>query len=204
MEVLMIARFLLIGIACMVVLGAPGALLDLGEEAAVTAQAWEVSYEDVRALIETNDGHSAEGWNYLVDVRWTIEFDEGHIQDSISIPYGALVAGGADPIQAVANASDSIAYGFPIVVYGDTSDVRATTVAEALLALGYEQVWVYVGGIADWREVHNDYLSIGIESFIQWHASHFPFVDGDAFLIDVNPAGWIWAKRFSKGTSPER
>ena len=62
---------------------------------------------------------------------------------------------------------------------------NSRTFARAVAFLGYEKVFYYPGGIADWRD-HSDYLVLSYEGFRKWYDEFCPFDDGEHYLIDVN------------------
>jgi rhodanese-related sulfurtransferase len=59
--------------------------------------------------------------------------------------------------------------------------------AAQALKLGYADVKLYRGGMADWRDTRGDYLYITYEGFRQWYDAACPFTDGENYLVDAHP-----------------
>ena len=94
----------------------------------------QISQAEAKALM---DGEN----NYIIlDVREQYEFDEGHIEGAILIPYTEI----AEKAEGVLNDKDQL-----ILVYC-RSGRRSKIAAEELVKLGYTNVKEF-GGIIDWK-----------------------------------------------------
>jgi thioredoxin-dependent peroxiredoxin len=79
----------------------------------------------------------------LVDVLDTDHYSKEHIKDAISIPLDVL----REQAPLLLNKDE------PVIVYCASFDCHAsTTAAKILMALGYNNVLDYKGGIQDWKE----------------------------------------------------
>jgi rhodanese-related sulfurtransferase len=80
----------------------------------------------------------------IVDAREAVEFAEGHIPGSISLPYDLAVT---DPVLL-----ESLeAGGRPIVTYcGGGTCEQSLSLAHELVFAGHERVAVFMGGYPDW------------------------------------------------------
>ena len=72
----------------------------------------------------------------IIDVRSSIEYESGHIVDAINIP--------VDNISSVDYDKDTV-----IIVYC-ASGVRSANAADALIDLGYTNVYNLDGGLINW------------------------------------------------------
>ena len=94
----------------------------------------QISQAEAKALM---DGEN----NYIIlDVREQYEFDEGHIEGAILIPYTEI----AEKAEGVLNDKDQL-----ILVYC-RSGRRSKIAAQSLADLGYTNVREF-GGIIDWE-----------------------------------------------------
>ena len=125
----------------------------------------------------------------LIDVRTAGDFSAGHIQDAINIdlqaltdPSGALVDGGSALTSAVPDKDARIV----LYCFGYGND---KIFGELARELGYSDVSRYAGGTGDWA-AKGDFLVIEYAGFKAWHDAHFPFDDGENYLIDDLPQDW--------------
>jgi rhodanese-related sulfurtransferase len=80
----------------------------------------------------------------IVDAREAVEFAEGHIPGSISLPYDLAVT---DPV--LLESLD--AAGRPVITYcGGGTCEQSLSLAHELVFAGHERVAVFVGGYPDW------------------------------------------------------
>ncbi len=78
----------------------------------------------------------------LVDVRTAARFSAEHLPGAINLPLAEMRSGDA----RLAQARNIVTYS------GDFGDYLAPAGAKKLMALGYQNVWDYRGGIAQWKE----------------------------------------------------
>lgn len=98
----------------------------------------QVIYENITAA-EAKEIMDTETGYVILDVRTEEEFAEGHIEGAILIPNDEI----AEKAEGILTDKDQ-----KILVYC-RSGRRSKLAAEALLALGYTNVWEF-GGIIDW------------------------------------------------------
>lgn len=98
----------------------------------------QVIYENITAA-EAKEIMDIETGYVILDVRTEEEFAEGHIEGAILIPNDEI----AEKAEGILTDKDQ-----KILVYC-RSGRRSKLAAEALLALGYTNVWEF-GGIIDW------------------------------------------------------
>ena len=92
-----------------------------------------ITAEEAKQIMDTETGY------VILDVRTEEEFAEGHIEGAILIPNDEI----AEKAEGILTDKDQ-----KILVYC-RSGRRSKLAAEALLALGYTNVWEF-GGIIDW------------------------------------------------------
>ena len=143
-----------------------------------------IIYDDLKALI---DDKAAMENTTIVDARAQSEWTAGFIPSAINIEYetfidhiGMIKDGGTALASIVTNKDNTL------VIYGSGSD-NARLFASKAIQLGYKDVKFYEGGMADWRDVHGDYLWLTYEGFRQWYDTQCPFADGENYLVDVHP-----------------
>jgi rhodanese-related sulfurtransferase len=143
-----------------------------------------ITYDEMKALL---DDKGAMENTTVVDVRAQSEWAVGSIPNAINVEYetfidqfGMMRDGGTALASIVTNKENKL------VIYGSGSD-HARLFASKAIQLGYKDVKFYAGGMADWREVHGDYLWITYEGFRQWYDTKCPFEDGANYLVDVHP-----------------
>jgi rhodanese-related sulfurtransferase len=142
------------------------------------------TYDELKALLMDTDAMEN---TTIVDVRTQSEWIVGFIPNAVNIAhetfidqFGMLRDGGEALTSIVTNKENKI------VIYGSGSDT-ARLFASKAVQIGYKDVKFYEGGMADWREVHGDYLWISYEGFRQWYDALCPFDDGGKYLVDVHP-----------------
>ena len=152
----------------------------------LTGCAKEITYESIRAKLDELPIKADRIQVFtIVDVRSPEEWHAGSIQDAINIPYDTVL----DAKRNLVNGGEAFTSivtdpGKDVVIYGATAE-NSRTFARAVAFLGYEKVFYYPGGIADWRD-HSDYLVLSYEGFRKWYDEFCPFDDGEHYLIDVN------------------
>ena len=77
---------------------------------------------------------------FLIDVRKPKEYEAGHIEDALNIPY--------DQVERYADTFDRE---FPLVFYCISSSWRAPYSANLLKDLGFQNVYILEGGIVAWK-----------------------------------------------------
>ena len=92
-----------------------------------------ITAEEAKQIMDTETGY------VILDIRTEEEFAEGHIEGAILIPNDEI----AEKAEGILTDKDQ-----KILVYC-RSGRRSKLAAEALLALGYTNVWEF-GGIIDW------------------------------------------------------
>jgi phage shock protein E len=93
----------------------------------------KISAEEAKKMLDENKEA------VLIDVRTSEEFEAGHIQGSILIPYDVIT----EQIESVVADKKTA-----IIVYCRSGN-RSKKAADALIAMGYSQVYD-MGGIVDW------------------------------------------------------
>ncbi len=96
-----------------------------------------ISTRQLRQLLE-----SEQAGTVLVDVRTAARFSAEHLPGAINIPLAEMRSGD----QRLAEARNIVTYS------GDFGDYLAPAGAKKLMALGYQNVWDYRGGIAQWKD----------------------------------------------------
>jgi len=145
-----------------------------------------ITYDELKSLL--NDTDAMENTT-VVDVRAQSEWAVGSIPNAVNIEcetfidqFGRLKDGG-EALTSIVTIKEN-----KMVIYGSGSGSgNARLFASKAVQLGYNDVKFYEGGIADWREVHGDYLWITYEGFRQWYDTKCPFDDGANYLVDVHP-----------------
>lgn len=106
-----------------------GCVTDLNDDAGYT----DVSIDEAKAMIDS-------GEYFLLDVRTQEEYDAGHIDSPVLIPYDELE-----------NRLDEVPADMPVLVYCRTA--RRSAIASRVLAdNGYSKVYNMAGGIAAWQD----------------------------------------------------
>ncbi len=82
----------------------------------------------------------------VVDVRTPSEFRSGHVPGSVNLPLDTLQGAALQQLKTEAAHA-------PLVLTC-ASGVRAATAADRLRRAGADDVWVLVGGVAAWQELH--------------------------------------------------
>ena len=124
-----------IGIAMVVLLGAVavGAVLNgCGAAPCTTCEAVDISAAQLQAMID--DGQPL----VLADVRTPLEFATGHIPGAVNLPL--------DDIVTWASTLNPLTRTCCICQSGG----RSATAANALVAMGFTQVYNLLGGMNDW------------------------------------------------------
>src|SRR6266487_2486499 len=107
---------------------------------ATAAEPLEQIQERIDLVANTKAREEVEAGAKLIDVREPHEWDEAHLEGAVHVPQGELL----DRISDVAPDQTE-----RIVLYCRT-DNRSSRAADALQALGYENVSVMRGGIVAW------------------------------------------------------
>lgn len=94
-----------------------------------------ISVDDAYYMINSNTNI------IILDVRTKSEFDEGHLENEINIPY--------DEVESRFKSEVTSDFESTIIVYCK-SGVRAETASKTLINLGYINVYTF-GGINDWN-----------------------------------------------------
>jgi len=143
-----------------------------------------ITYDEMKALL---DDKGAIGNTTVVDVRAQSEWAVGSIPNAVNIEYetfidqfGMMKDGGEALTSIVTNKDNTL------VIYGSGTDKERMFAIKAV-QLGYKDVKFYAGGMADWREVHGDYLWLTYVGFRQWYDTQCPFDGGGNYLVDVHP-----------------
>jgi rhodanese-related sulfurtransferase len=109
----------------------------------VSAQDYEdISVDEAKNRIDTNPEI------FILDVRWTSEYDEGHIQNATNINVH-FIESNIDKLPEENNTE--------IIVYCQTGD-RSILGAEKLVILGYSNVSNMEGGFKKWKRSGYPYL----------------------------------------------
>ncbi len=96
---------------------------------------------------------------FVLDVRTTEEYTEGHLKGAVSIHYNEIICLPCSQSGAVTPHHDLPKdKATPILVYCDRSRVRSTLAVESLSELGYGNLRVMVGGFDEWVEKGYDYV----------------------------------------------
>ena len=143
-----------------------------------------ITYDELIALL---DDKGAMENTTIVDVRAQSELNAGSIPKAVNIEHETFI----DKFGRLKDDGEALTSIVTIkqnklIIYGSGSD-NARLFASKAIQLGYNDVKFYAGGIADWREVHGDYLWITYEGFRQWYDTKCPFDDGANYLVDVHP-----------------
>ncbi|MCL7412151.1 MAG: rhodanese-like domain-containing protein [ANME-2 cluster archaeon] len=93
----------------------------------------DVSVEEAKAMIDS-------GGFFLLDVRTQEEYDAGHIDSPVLIPYDVLE-----------NRLDEVPADMPILVYCRTAR-RSAIASRVLVDNGYSEVYNMAGGIVAWQD----------------------------------------------------
>ena len=101
--------------------------------AADGAQYHKITAEEAKTVMDTETGF------IILDVREQNEYDSGHIPDAVLLPSGSVTAKAAEVLPDKEQ---------KILVYCRSGN-RSRTAANALVSLGYTQVYDF-GGIIDW------------------------------------------------------
>ena len=117
----------------------PDAVAVAQERAAAVARRFDVPFAD-KAAVEQWQAETGARTLYLLDVRTPEEFEAGHVAGSRHAPGGQLVQA-TDAYVATRHAR---------IVLFDDERVRAPMTASWLIQLGWRDVHVYGGAIADW------------------------------------------------------
>jgi rhodanese-related sulfurtransferase len=97
---------------------------------------------DVDAAKRLYDG----GASIFVDARSRDDFDDGHVQNAISLPFGEFG-------EAIEDFKDRHPVSTPIVTYCSGPHCRDShKLAELLLMEGYQSIRVFVGGFPAWKD----------------------------------------------------
>ncbi len=105
-----------------------------------------------------------------VDVRAFDDYEKGHLPRALSLPLEQI------QVRVRQNLPD---HGFEIVIYDEGANTeRAWRAAHDLQALGYLEIFVYEGGIRDWREKE---LAIAI------HTPQSPGLTNPTFASIIEP-----------------
>lgn len=182
---------IILGIVC-----ALTALLCTGCRKAPT----EISFDDLRAIVY-NATTLAE--YTIIDVRPEANYKNGYIQNAVNIDLedlidgatGQLIDGG---IALTSVVTDKTA---KIITYCDGygKDLQfANTAAD----LGYTHVQFYAGGTAEWWDTEHEFLVKHYDAFKSWFDNHYPFDDGDHYLISANLASWYTGEEIQDGHIP--
>ncbi len=99
--------------------------------------AW-ITPEQLNNLI----AHTADGVNYIIDVRSEAEFAAGHIHGALNVPGG----------QAVQRADDFVPVRNGCIVFVSNQSARAVMAAYWYEEMGFDRVSVLQGGLEAWRE----------------------------------------------------
>lgn len=95
-----------------------------------------IEYEDLKKLKQEKDV-------IIVDVRSSLEFNEGHIKDAVNIPIGSI--DNADDIKELLPNKDAF-----YVIYCQSGN-RSKTVTEMLIDAGYKNTYDF-GSIENWKD----------------------------------------------------
>lgn len=97
----------------------------------------ELQYKPLRDLMENRK----KGPTYLLDPRIEARYDRGHIPGAVHIPIRDLIPGHPE-----------LAKARNIVVYGTSfTDGVAVAAAKKLMAMRYQNVFLFRGGVELWR-----------------------------------------------------
>jgi rhodanese-related sulfurtransferase len=100
---------------------------------------------------------------YILDVRLPDEFETGHLEHSRNVPGGQLIQA-TDEYVAVRNAR---------IVLVDTTEVQSVMTASWLIQMGWSDVYVLEGGIADMPKIPGP-SSVEIPGFVVWSRTISP------------------------------
>ena len=170
----------------------PDAVALAQERAAAVARRFEVSFADTAAVAQWQAEQDVRTL-YLLDVRTPEEFEAGHVSGARHAPGGQLVQA-TDEFVATRHAR---------IVLFDDERVRAVMTASWLIQLGWRDVHVYDGAIADWP------LEAGprppaVPDIEQWETIGPDDLEPDDHILDLSdsltyrrghiPGAW-WALR---------
>ncbi len=184
----MVAVVALVGWSCGV--GGPGTAKDSGVlDSGPDVDAAPPSVRTMEPQTLRYDEIPVERGQKFVDLRPKTDWENGHVPRAIDVPMAdlwdgsALVSGGAC-LLAVAPVLDR-----RLVLYGtgqDDDQVRA--LAQAVLGLGYTDVWVLHGGMAAWRSAHF-YEDIELDGLRSDH--YDPIPAGDRIIDAMSSATYV-------------
>ena len=141
-----------------------------------------ISYEELRALI--HEGALVDPTTTIVDVRSRETWGAGSIQDAVNIVSGSIVDAFGNLIDNGRALTSMVAdKQAQLIIYG-SGDGEAVQVAHKAGELGYQDVYLYEGGAADW-ERNGDYFVMAYEGFRAWYDEHCPFDDGESYLVSL-------------------
>lgn len=125
--------WMMIAIATLL-LGGCGGTTELQEKGAVDAMYMQITAEEAKTMMDESEEI------LILDVREQSEFDEGHIPGAVLLPVGSITE---------ETAAGVIADKETVTLVYCRSGNRSKTAAQALVALGYTQIYEF-GGIRDW------------------------------------------------------
>ena len=152
----------------------PDAVTVAQERAATVARRFEVSFAD-KATVERWQTEAAVRTLYLLDVRTPEEFEAGHVAGSRHAPGGQLVQA-TDEYVATRHAR---------IVLFDNEQVRAVMTASWLIQLGWRDVHVYGGAIADWP-IETGPRPPAAPEIERWDTIGPGAVEPDDFILDLS------------------
>lgn len=138
MKMTILRKSLLLGVALLsvvVLLSACGGNPAVTNTAAPAAEAEyrKISAEEAKTMMDSGNAVT------VLDVREQSEYDAGHIPGAVLLPVGSIAEKAAETLPDL----DAV-----LLVYCRSGN-RSKTASEALLGLGYTQVYDF-GGIIDW------------------------------------------------------
>ncbi len=145
---------------------------DVGGVGTISAE--ELRYEQIPFVM---------GQTY-VDLRAGEDYARSHIPKARSLPVeqlwdGSGLVDGGSALSMIAPVTD-----LPLFFYSGAAETDLVSeVAEAVLAMGYTDVYVLEGGIESWRE-HGFYEDINIAGV---HAFHYDPIPEGHYIVDAMP-----------------